>query len=146
MQISWTSAIRLTPQRGGKIQSGITTETKMAKILHVQASDFSNGLVITVMSIGNYSATNGGAIQWRAIQTTQLLEIAIHDVGVDVAPRRMLEGSGEAPNNRKAEALPQPYGTLVGADHEIVLHRAKSALARSVQRMRAHRSRHAAAH
>src|SRR6267142_62043 len=73
------------------------------------------------------------------------LEIAIHDVGVDVALRRMLEGSGEAADNFKAKTLPQPYGTLVGADHEVVLHRAESALPRSVQRMRAHRPGHATA-
>src|SRR5260370_7472680 len=73
------------------------------------------------------------------------LKIAIHDAHVDVSLRRMLEGAGEPPDNLKAKALPQPHGTLIGADHEIVLHGATSALPRAVQRIRAHRPGHAAA-
>src|SRR5260370_39395910 len=73
------------------------------------------------------------------------LEFAIHDVCVDVAQRRMQEGSGEAADNLKAKTLPQPDRALIGTDHEVELHRAKSALPRSVQRMRAHCSGHAAA-
>src|SRR5713226_9278642 len=74
------------------------------------------------------------------------LEITIHDAHVDVAQSWMLEGSWQTPDNFKAKALPQPDGALVGADYEIELHRAKSARPRAVQRMRAHRSGHAAAH
>src|SRR6266849_10385477 len=73
------------------------------------------------------------------------LEIAIHDAGVDVTQRRMQEGSGEAPDNFKAKTLPQPDRAVIGADYKIELHRAKSPLPRSVQRMRAHCSGHAAA-
>src|SRR6266851_6577391 len=45
--ISWTSAIRFTPQRGRRI-IGTTTEPTMAKTLHVQAGDFREGLVMGV--------------------------------------------------------------------------------------------------
>src|SRR5438477_9838691 len=66
------------------------------------------------------------------------LETAIHDVGVDVAFGWMKESVRKAADGPKPEALPQTDGTFVGTDDEIVLHRAKSALARMVQRMRAH--------
>ena len=73
------------------------------------------------------------------------LEIAIHDVGVDVSLRWMLECSGQAADNFEAKTLPQPYGTLVRADYKIELHRTKSAPASAAQRMLAHCSGHAAA-
>src|SRR6266850_4846255 len=96
---------------------------------------------------GAYSqlGATSGAMQWPEIQTLPLLEIAIHDVGVDVSLHGMLECSGKASDNFKSEGLPQTHGALVGADDEIELHRAKSALSRSAQRMRAHRAGHAAA-
>src|SRR5437588_12359639 len=73
------------------------------------------------------------------------LETAIHDVCVDVAFGWMKGSVRKAANGLKPEALPQPDGVFVGTDHEIVLHRAKSALARMVKRMRAHGTAHAAA-
>src|SRR5260370_18514514 len=73
------------------------------------------------------------------------LENAIHDVGVDVTARRMLKGVGKAADDLKAKALPKADGAPVGADHEIVLHRSKSAFACAVERMRAHRSARSAA-
>src|SRR6266436_4269761 len=74
------------------------------------------------------------------------LEIAKHDVGVDVAQRRMKEGFGKLANDFKIEALPQADGAIVGANHEIELHRAKPAFARAVQGMSAHCACNSAAH
>ena len=68
------------------------------------------------------------------------LEIAIHDVRVDVSQRWMLEGSGEAADDIEAKALPQAHGTLVSTDYKIELHRAKSAPASAAQRMLTHRA------
>src|ERR1700740_67819 len=73
------------------------------------------------------------------------LKTAIHDIHVDVAVCRMMEGSGETPDNFKAKALPQTDGALVRAEHEIKLQGAKSAFSRPVQGMRAHCSSHTAA-
>src|SRR5260370_3071652 len=73
------------------------------------------------------------------------LEIAIHDVGVDVSSRRMIEGPGEAADNFKAEALPKSDGAFIGGDDEIKLQSAKAAFPRAVERMRAHRSVYASA-
>src|SRR5260370_1785564 len=73
------------------------------------------------------------------------LEIAIHDVGVVVSSRRMMEGPGEAADNFKAEALPKSDGAFIGGDDEIKLHSAKAAFPRAVERMLAHRSGYAAA-
>ncbi len=83
-------------------------------------------------SIGARSSANG-------------LEIAVHDVGVDVAQRWMKEGFRKCADDCKFEALPEADGAVVGADDEIILHGAKSAAASPAQRMLAHRARHAAA-
>src|SRR5260370_33813662 len=68
------------------------------------------------------------------------LEIAIHDVRVDVSQGWMKERFRKAPDDLEAKALPQARGTLVGADYKIELHRAKSAPASATQRMLAHRT------
>src|SRR5580700_4028510 len=46
--------------------------------------------------------------------------------------------------NLKTQALPQPHGAFVAAHHKVELHCAKSARPRVLQRMLAHRPRHAA--
>src|SRR5258708_2267249 len=83
-------------------------------------------------SIGARSSANG-------------LEIAVHDVGVDVAQSWMKEGFRKCADDCKFEALPWFYGAAVGADYEIILHGAKPAFAGMVQRMSAHGPCHAAA-
>src|SRR5437879_11353084 len=74
------------------------------------------------------------------------LEIAIHDVSIDIAERWMKKSFGKPADDFKIEALPQFDGAFVGADYEVVLHGAKGAFACAIQRMSAHCARHAAAH
>jgi hypothetical protein len=66
------------------------------------------------------------------------LEAAGHDEGVDEAEARVPEGGGKAADDLKAEALPQVHGALVGADHEVELHGQEATPARLLQRMLGH--------
>lgn len=68
------------------------------------------------------------------------LEIAKHDVRVDVAQCWMKERVRKRANDRKFEALPQFYGAIVGTDDEIKLHGAKSTAPSAAERMLAHRA------
>src|SRR5215472_13322910 len=73
------------------------------------------------------------------------LQFAVHDERINEAKRRMFKTFGKAAHNFETETLPQPDSPLVGADHEVELHGAKSALACSLQRVRTHRASHPAA-
>ena len=55
----------------------------------------------------------------------------------------MLEGSRKAPDNFETEALPEPYGPLVGTDDEVELHGTEPAIFGVFERMPTHRSSHA---
>src|SRR5271168_2634318 len=43
---SWTSAMWLRPQRGCRMKSGITTETKIAQVLHAKATHIRDWLLM----------------------------------------------------------------------------------------------------
>src|SRR5229473_3323059 len=57
----------------------------------------------------------------------------------------MMERAGKTADDLEAETLPERRGALVGAHHKIKLHGGEAALARAIEGMRAHRTRHAAA-
>src|SRR5215467_4236648 len=70
----------------------------------------------------------------------------MHDERVDEAACWMFKRFRQTANDCKTEALPQANGTLVGADHEIVLHGPEAAFAGAFQRMGAHSASHTASH
>src|SRR5260370_6827548 len=57
----------------------------------------------------------------------------------------MMERAGKSADDLEAETLPERRGALVGAHHKIKLHSGEAALARAIEGMRAHRTRHTAA-
>src|SRR6266404_8380889 len=57
----------------------------------------------------------------------------------------MMERAGKAADNFEAEGLPERDRPFVGAHHKIKLHGGEAAFAGAVERMRAHRTRHASA-
>src|SRR5579859_5923063 len=76
---------------------------------------------------------------------TALFQRAVHHEGIDEAQRRVLKGQRQAPHCLEAEAGPELDCALIGADHEVELHRAKAAFPGSLQRMQAHLARDASA-
>src|SRR5262249_49366876 len=71
-------------------------------------------------------------------------EFAEHDIRVNETEFWLIESFWKPANDLEAEALPQPDGALVCADHKIELHSAKASLTRTFERMGAHRASHAA--
>src|SRR5215469_16370591 len=71
---------------------------------------------------------------------------AVHHQRIDKAKPRMFENPRKAPNDLKAETLPQPDRALVCADYKIKLHGAEPALSCALDRMCAHRASYASAH
>src|SRR5882762_6434314 len=57
----------------------------------------------------------------------------------------MMERAGETADNFEAEGLPERDRPFVGAHHKIKLHGGEAAFAGAIERMRAHRTRHASA-
>jgi hypothetical protein len=65
----------------------------------------------------------------------------MHDQGIDRAEPWVRESTGKPRHGVEAEALPEKHRPLVRRHHEIEPHRAKAALLRARDRMRAHRPR-----
>jgi len=66
------------------------------------------------------------------------LEMAVHDEGVDVALRGVVESAGQAAYDFEAEFLPEADGLFICADDNVELHGAKAACAGVVERMGTH--------
>ena len=62
----------------------------------------------------------------------------MHDEGVDQAPCRVAENTWKRPYNPEAVPLPETDRKMIGADHQIELHRGKSASFGLLQRVLAH--------
>ena len=62
----------------------------------------------------------------------------MHDEGVDQAPCRVAENTWKRPYNPEAVPLPETDRKMIGADHQIELHRGKSAPCGLLQRVLAH--------
>src|SRR5258708_33066955 len=93
-----------------------------------------------------YDLSGSYAVQLIDAGKNDLLpKFTIHHECIDVAQRWVEERLRKCADNLKFKTLPQPYGAGIGADHEIELHRAKSATAGAAQRMLTHRACHAAA-
>jgi len=74
-----------------------------------------------------------------------LSQQAVHDEGVDVALRRVVEGAGQTAHDFEPEFLPEADRSLIAADHDIELHGAEAAVAGVVQGMGTHDAGDAAA-
>ena len=66
------------------------------------------------------------------------LEMAVHDEGVDVALRGVVEGAWQTAHDFEAEFLPEADGLFICADDNIELHGAKASCSGVVERMGAH--------
>jgi len=53
-------------------------------------------------------------------------ELFIHDEGINKSQSRVPERLRQATNDNKSVLLPKPDRTLVGSDHQVVLHRPKT--------------------
>ena len=66
------------------------------------------------------------------------LKSSKHYKRVDVPLRGVLKRTGQTSDDFETETLPDPYRAVIGAHHEVELHRAKAACAGRLERMRAH--------
>src|ERR1700743_259694 len=66
------------------------------------------------------------------------LKAAVHDEGVDVALRGVVEGAWQTAHDFEAEFLPEADGLFICADDNIELHGAKASCSGVVERMGAH--------
>ena len=66
------------------------------------------------------------------------LKVAVHDEGIDVALRGVVEGAGQAAYDFEAEFPPEADGLFICANNNVELHGAKAACAGVVERMSTH--------
>ena len=70
---------------------------------------------------------------WPVSEAKRPSKLTIHDECVDEAACWMFKRFWQAANDCEAETLPQTDSTLVGADHEIVLHGSEPAFAGALE-------------